>query len=87
MDKNGVTKAKRAANLAKKNAKKLLKQEKKAAKKTEKRERKDIKSAYMKALRKGNTDRTLAGIAILLTVIPVLLQLGVEFIDSKNNKK
>ena len=87
MKKNGVSTAKAAVNLAKKNAKKAQKQEKKVAKKAEKRERKDIKSAYMKALRKGNTDRTLAGIAVLLAVIPVALQFVVELLDKKGSSK
>ena len=83
MEKNGVSKAKSAVSLAKKNAKKLAKQEKKTAKKAEKRERKDIKSAYMKALRKGNTDKMLAVLAIVLTAIPIGLQLIVDKLDSK----
>jgi len=85
MEKSGVTKAKRAVNLARKNAKKIRKQEKKAAKKAEKRERKDIKSAYMKALRKGNSDKSLALIAVLLTIAPFVAQFIVDRLDKKNN--
>ena len=87
MQKNGVSTAKAAVNLAKKNAKKMKKQENKAAKKAEKRERKDIKSAYMKALRKGNTDRTLAGVAIVLTIIPLAVQFVVDLLDKKGSSK
>ena len=81
MEVNGVTKAKKAVNLSKKNVKKLRKQEKKAAKKAEKRERKDIKSAYMKALRKGNSEKSLALIAVLLTVAPFVVQFIVDLQD------
>ena len=87
MDKNGVSKAKKAINLAKKNAKLLHKQEKKAAKKAEKRERKDIKSAYFKALHKNNSDKTLALIAILLTAAPFVAQAVMDFIDKKDSSK
>ena len=85
MEKSGVTKAKRAVNLARKNAKKIRKQEKKAARKAEKRERKDIKSAYMKALRKSNSDKSLALIAVLLTIAPFVAQFIVDRLDKKNN--
>ena len=85
MEKSGVTKAKRAVNLARKNAKKIRKQEKKAAKKAEKRERKDIKSAYMEALRKSNSDKSLALIAVLLTIAPFVAQFIVDRLDKKNN--
>ena len=85
MKKNGVSTAKKAVNLAKKNAKKLHKQEKKAAKKAEKRERKDIKSAYVKALRKGNSDKTLALIAVMLTAATFIAQAVMDYIDKKNS--
>lgn len=85
MKKNGVSAAKKAVNLARKNAKKLHKQEKKAAKKAEKRERKDIKNAYMKALKKSNPDKTLALIAVLLTAAPFIAQAVMDYIDKKNS--
>jgi hypothetical protein len=83
MEKNGVTKAKPAVNLAKKNAKKQRKIEKKEQKKKEKRERKDIKSAYMKALKKSNPDKILSLIAVLLTVAPIVVQF---IVDRKEEK-
>ncbi|SEQ94570.1 hypothetical protein SAMN02910369_02734 [Lachnospiraceae bacterium NE2001] len=86
MEVNGVTKAKKAVNLSKKNIKKLRKQEKKSAKKAEKRERKDIKSAYIKALRKGNSEKSLAIIAVLLTVAPFVAQFVVDLLDKKEDK-
>ena len=84
MEKSGVTKAKRAVNLARKNAKKIRKQEKKAAKKAEKRERKDIKSAYMKALKKQSSDKMLTCIALILAIAPIAAQ---YIMDAKDNKK
>ena len=86
MEVNGVTKAKKAVNLSKKNIKKLRKQEKKSAKKAEKRERKDIKSAYIKALRKGNSEKSLAIIAVLLTIAPFVAQFVVDLLDKKEDK-
>ena len=83
--KNGVSTAKKAVNLARKNAKAIHKQEKKAAKKAEKIERKDMKRAYMKALRKGNSDKTLAFIAILLTAAPFIAQAVMDYLDKKNS--
>ena len=82
MEKNGVGTAKKAVSIARKEAKKAAKAAKKAAKKAEKRERKDIKSAYIKALRKGNTDKMLAVIALLLTLAPVVAEL---VMDKKNS--
>ncbi len=87
MDKNGVSRAKKAVNLARKNAKKLRKQEKKSEKKAEKRERKDIKRAYFKALRKGNSEKSLAFLAVLLTAAPFIAQVVVDFLDDKKNNK
>lgn len=87
MEKNGVSKAKRAVSLAKKNAKKLRKQQKKTAKKAEKRERKDIRAAYTKALRKSNPDKSLALIAVLLTAAPFVAQFVVDMIDEKKRGK
>ena len=84
MEKNGVSTAKKAISIAKKAAKKEAKAAKKAAKKAEKRERKDIKSAYMKALKKGNTDKMLALIALLLAAAPVVAEL---IVDKKNSSK
>ena len=83
VEKNEVTSAKAAVSISKKEAKKARKKAKKAAKKAEKRERKDIKSAYTKALRKGNTDKMLAILAIMLTVAPIIA----EFVMDKLNKK
>ena len=83
MEKNGVTKAKSAVSITKKALKKAKKQEKKAAKKAEKNERKDIRAAYTKALTKQNSDKTLATIAIILTVIPIAVQAIVDLIDRK----
>ena len=83
MEKNEVTSAKRAVSISKKNAKKAAKKEKKAAKKQEKKDRKDIRSAYTKALRSGNTDTMLAFFAILLVLIPIIAQEVMDFIDSK----
>ncbi|MBO4591933.1 MAG: hypothetical protein J5684_05185 [Eubacterium sp.] len=84
MEKNGVSKAKKAVNLARKNAKKAKKLEKKALKKQEKRERKDIKSAYMKALKKQSSDKMLTAIALLLAILPVAAQ---YIVDARDKKK
>jgi hypothetical protein len=84
MEKNGVSKARKAVSLSKKLAKKAKKQEKKATKKQEKRERKDIKSAYMKALKKQSSDKMLTCIALLLAVAPIAAQ---YIMDAKDNKK
>ncbi|MBR6402798.1 MAG: hypothetical protein IKS48_05395 [Eubacterium sp.] len=84
MEKNGVSKAKKAVNLAKKNAKKAKKLEKKAFKKQEKRERKDIQSAYMKALKKQSSDKMLTVIAILLAIAPIAAQ---YIMDARDKKK
>ena len=86
MEKNGVSRAKSAVNISKKNLKKARKVEKKAAKKKEKRERKDIKSAYMKALRKGNSDKALALIAVILTIAPIGLQFIMDMTQNKKEK-
>ncbi|MBR1772796.1 MAG: hypothetical protein IJ749_02765 [Eubacterium sp.] len=83
MEKNGVTRAKKAVSIAKKEAKKARKKEKKAAKKAEKRERKDIRAAYTKALKSQNTDKMLAILAILLTILPIAAQFISDFIDDK----
>ena len=83
MEKNGVTKAKSAVSITKKALKKAKKQAKKAAKKAEKRERKDIRAAYTKALQKRNTDSMLAVIAIVLTIIPIGVQLIVDWRKKK----
>ena len=83
MEKNGVSKAKSAVSFTKKELKKLAKKEKKAAKKAEKRERKDIKSAYMKALRKQSPDKMIAVLAIILASAPVVLQLIMDKKDTK----
>lgn len=82
MEKNGVTKAKSAVSVTKKALKKARKQAKKAAKKAEKRERKDIRAAYTKALKKQNTDKMLAVVAIILTIIPI----GVQMIVDRRDK-
>ena len=87
MEKNGVSKAKKAVSLSKKLAKKAKKQEKKAIKKQEKRERKDIRAAYTKALKKYNTDKMLAILAILLTIAPMLVQFIVDKKDDLKKKK
>ena len=84
MEKNGVTRAKKAVSIAKKEAKKARKKEKKAAKKAEKRERKDIKSAYMKALKKQSSDKMLTCIALILAIAPIAAQ---YIMDAKDNKK
>ena len=76
MEKNGVSKAKKAVSLSKKLAKK--------AKKQEKRERKDIKSAYMKALKKQSSDKMLTVIALLLAIAPIAAQ---YIMDARENKK
>ncbi len=85
MEKNSVTSAKSAkkakspsANIAKKNEKKQKKLEKKA----EKMERKDIKAAYTKALKKQGTEKMLAVIMIVLTIIPIAAEFIVDKIDS-----
>ena len=78
MEKNGVTKAKSAVSLSKKEAKKARKKAKKESKKAEKRERKDIRTAYTKALRKGNTDKMLAVTAIILTILPLAAEFMIE---------
>ncbi len=95
MEKNSVTSAKSAkkakspsAKIAKKNEKKQKKLEKKA----EKMERKDIKAAYTKALKKQGTEKMLAVIMIVLTIIPIAAEFIVDQIDSKkaggtNNKE
>ena len=83
MEKNGVSKAKKAVSLAKKNAKKAKKLEKKANKKQEKRERKDIKSAYMKALKKQSSDKMLTIIALLLAIAPIAAQYIMDARDKK----
>lgn len=83
MEKNGVTKAKKAKSVSKKLAKKATKQKKKENKKAEKRERKDIKKAYMKALKKQNTEKMLSIFAIVLEIIPIALEAVVDKIDSK----
>ena len=87
MEKNGVSKAKSAISITKKELKKARKKAKKEAKKAEKRERKDIKSAYFKALHKNNSDKTLALIAILLTAAPFVAQAVMDFIDKKDSSK
>ena len=69
MEKNGVSKAKSAVSFTKKEA--------------EKRERKDIKSAYMKALRKQSPDKMIAVLAIVLASAPVVLQLIMDKKDAK----
>ena len=86
MEKNGVTKAKPAINITKKALKKMRKQAQKSAKKAEKRERKDIRAAYTKALKKQNTDKMLAIIAILLTVAPIAVQFVVDKTDKERNQ-
>ncbi len=78
MEKNGVSKAKKAKSLAKKNIKKARKLEKKQLKKAEKRERKDIKAAYTKALKQQSPDKALAVVAILLTIAPFVAQFIVD---------
>ena len=83
MEKNGVTKAKSAVSITKKELKKAAKKAKKAAKKAEKRERKDIKAAYTKALRKQRPDKMIAILAIILASAPVVLQLIVDKKDAK----
>ncbi|SNU08601.1 hypothetical protein SAMN06297422_11934 [Lachnospiraceae bacterium] len=83
MEKNGVTKAKSAVSITKKELKKAAKKAKKAAKKAEKRERKDIKAAYTKALRKQSPDKMIAILAIILASAPVVLQLIVDKKDAK----
>ena len=83
MEKNCVSKAKTAISITKKDLKKAKKKAKKEAKKAEKRERKDIKSAYIKALRKGNTDKMLAIFAIFLTALPIVTQVIVDATDNK----
>ena len=76
MEKNGVSKAKKAVSLSKKLAKKAKKQEKKATKKQEKRER--------KALKKQSSDKMLTCIALILAIAPIAAQ---YIMDAKDNKK
>ena len=83
MEKNGISKAKRAKSIGAKKAKKEAKQQKKQAKKAEKMERKDIRAAYEKALKKQGTEKMLAMIMIALTIMPIAAEFIVEMIDSK----
>ncbi len=83
MEKNGVTRAKKAKSLSAQTVKKARKLQKKADKKAEKRERKDIKAAYTKALSKQGSDKMLAVIAILLTLAPIVAQYAVDYLDAK----
>ena len=45
-------------------------------------ERKDIKAAYTKALKKQGTEKMLAVIMIVLTIIPIAAEFIVDKIDS-----
>ena len=83
MEKNEVTSAKKAVSISKKNIKKAEKKEKKAAKKKEKKDRKDIRIAYTKALRSGNTETILAVFALLLAIIPIFVQEVIDRIDRR----
>lgn len=87
MEKSTVSKAKPAVSVKGKELKKARKKAKKAAKKAEKRERKDIRAAYTKALKKHNTDKMLAILAILLTIAPMLVQFIVDKKDDLKMKK
>ena len=82
MEKNGVSRAKPAVSISKKQAKKNRKIQKKADKKAEKRQRKDIKKAYTKALAKQSPDKFLAVVAVLLAVAPIVA----EYIMDKKDK-
>ena len=86
MEKNGVTRAKSAVSIGRKEAKKAAKKAKKAAKKQEKKERKDIRAAYTKALKTQSPDKLLACFAVVLTVVPVLVQFLIEMKDNKEEK-
>ncbi len=84
MEENGVTKAKKAKNIAKKRMKKENKAIKKEAKKQEKRDRKDIKQAYTKALRLSSAEKMLSIILIILTIIPIGLDYYAQAKEKKN---
>ena len=86
MEKNGITKAKKAKNVGAKRAKKEAKRQKKIDKKNEKLERKDIRAAYEKALKKQGTEKMLAMIMIALTIMPIAAEFIVDAID-KNKAK
>lgn len=86
METNGVSRAKPAVSITKKELKKARKAVKKAAKKQEKKERKDIRAAYTKALKTQSPDKMLSVIAILLTLLPIIVQYIVDIVDKKDAK-
>ena len=83
MEKNGVSKAKKAKNIAAKRIKKENKEANKAAKKKEKKDRKDIRYAYTKALKKSSPELFLSVVAIILTIIPI----GLDYYNKSREKK
>ena len=87
MEKNGISKAKKAKNIGAKRAKKEAKRQKKIEKKAEKMERKDIRAAYETALKKQGTEKMLAVIMIVLTISPIAVDMVIEQLDKNKEAK
>lgn len=81
MEKNGVSRAKRAKSISAKEIKKIIKKRKKEEKKQHKRDKKNIEVAFRKAYNKQNTEKYLSFIVILLSIAPFLTQLIVDKVN------